>query len=100
MKDSEKAVASMAVTDAKGFPVDQPTFDAPPAWTIDDPSIASLNPSADGLSCEVVALKPGSANLSVGAAAGGKNFAGALPVLVTAGDAANIAISLGAPVPQ
>lgn len=101
MKDSEKATASLAVADAKGFPISPaPAFDAIPAWAIDDSSVASLSPSADGLSCDVIALKPGSVNLSVSAAVGGKPFAGSLPVLVVAGDASEISISLGSPVAQ
>lgn len=100
MKDTEKQTATIAVTDAKGFPVDQPTFDAAPAYAIDDPTVASLSPSADGLSCDVIALKPGSTNLNVAATAAGKDFAGTVPVLVTAGDAAQITLSLGAAVPQ
>lgn len=100
MKDTEKVTAVLAVTDAKNFPVPQPTFDSAPVWAIDDPTVASLSPSADGLSCDVIAIKPGSPNLSVAATAAGQNFAGTIPVLVTAGDAANIAITLGAPVAQ
>lgn len=101
MKDTEKATASLAEVDSKGFPVSpaQP-FDAAPAWAIDDPTVASLAPSADGTTCDVVAIKPGSANLSVSAAIGGVPFAGSSPVLVTAGDAVSIAIQLGAAVPQ
>lgn len=100
MKDSEKQTATIAVTDAKGFPVDQPVFDAPPAYTVDDPTVASLKPSDDGLSCDVIALAPGATKLNVAASAAGKDFAGSVDVLVTSGDAAAISISLGAAVPQ
>lgn len=103
MKDTEKATAVLAIADAKNFPLpaDQaPGFDSAPLWAIDDPTVATIAPSADGLSCDVVAQKPGQANLSVSASLGGNPFAGALPVLVTVGDAATIAIVLGAAVPQ
>ena len=101
MKDTEKVTASLAEVDAKGFPVDTPAaFDQPPAWSIDDPTIASLSPSADGSTCDVVAIKPGNANLSVAAQIGGQQFSGQTAVLVTSGDAASIAIQLGAPVAQ
>ncbi len=100
MKDSEQAVAALTEVDAKGAVLPTPAFDAPPAWAIDDPKVATLEPSADGLTCNVKAGLPGNANLSVSAAAGGKSYAGTLPVIVTPGDAASISISLGAPTPQ
>jgi hypothetical protein len=101
MKDTEQAVASLAEVDAKGFPVAvAPTFDAPPSWTVDDPTVVSLTPSADGTTCTVAGLKPGNFNLSVAASIAGKAFAGTLPSVVTAGDAAALSIVLGAPTPQ
>lgn len=100
MKDTQQVTASLAVTDSKLQPVAQPTFDSPPAWTIDNPAVATLTPSADGLSCLLVASLPGVANLTVSATASGQAFAGTLPVQVTVGDAAAISISLGTPVDQ
>lgn len=99
MLDSEKVVASLEIDDAKGFPVGG-SFDQPPVWSIDDPSIASLVPSADGMTCEVDGQKPGNAVLSVAAVLGGASFAGSVPVVVTAGSPAQIKIVLGAPVAQ
>ncbi len=37
----------------------------PVVWTIDNPATASIAPSADGLSCDVVGLTAGSATLTV-----------------------------------
>lgn len=99
MLDSEKAVAVIEIDDAKGFPVGG-AFDQAPAWSIDDPSIASLSPSDDGMSCEVVAIKPGNATLSVAAVLAGASLAGSCPVTVLAGAPAQIKVSLGAAVPQ
>lgn len=99
MKDTEKAVAAIELDDAKGFPTGG-AFDQPPVWSIDDETIASLNPAADGMSCEVVGQKPGNANLSVAGVLGGVSFQGASPVVVVGGDPAVIKVTLGAPVPQ
>src|SRR5262245_16156054 len=57
MKDTEKATATLELDDAKGFPTGD-AFDQPPVWEIDDAEIASLAPSADGLSCDVIGGKP------------------------------------------
>lgn len=103
VKDTEKAVAVLAISDLKGYPIDPanaPALDSAPAWAIDDPSVASLNPSADGLTCEVIGQKPGSTRLSASGALKGNSFAGEIPVLVSPGDAAKLTISLGEPVPQ
>ncbi len=99
MKDTEKATASLEIDDAKGFPTGA-GFDQPPVWSIDDDTIATLAPSADGLTCDVLGAKPGNAQLSVAGVAGGLSFVGACPVVVSAGDAASIKISLGDAVAQ
>jgi hypothetical protein len=99
MKDTEKQVASLEIDDAKGFPTGA-GFDQAPVWSIDDTSIATLNPSADGMTCEVVGQKPGNAQLSVAGVAGGTSYVGAAPVVVTAGDAATIKVTLGDAVAQ
>ena len=99
MKDTEKAVASIEIDDAKGFDTGL-GFDQPPVWSIDDPSIASLSVSEDGKTCEVAGLKPGNAKLSVAGVAQGVSYAGEEAVVVTAGDPAQIKITLGTPIPQ
>lgn len=99
MKDTEKVTAVIELDDAKGFPTGQ-AFDQAPLWSIDDESIATLAPSEDGLSCDVIGQKPGNALLSVAGVAGGVSYAGSIPVPVIAGDATQIKVSLGAPVAQ
>lgn len=37
----------------------------PVTWTIADPAIATLAPSADGLTCDVIAVAEGSTTLTV-----------------------------------
>lgn len=103
MKDTEKVVAVLAIADLKGYPIDPanaPALDSVPAWAIDDPSIASIVPSDDGLTCQVIGQKPGITNLHASAALKGNAFAGDIPVLVSPGDAAKLSISLGEPTPQ
>lgn len=102
MKDNEKATASIAEVDAKGFPVDNPkAFDVAPAWAIDDPTVATLAPSDDGTTCDVIAVKPGSAQLTVAGKIDGVEFASPpATVLVTSGDAVSISIKLGDAVAQ
>ena len=99
MKDTEKVVASIELDDAKGFPTGG-AFDQPPAWSVDDGSIVSLAPAADGMSCTIAGLKPGNANVSVAGTVGGQSFAGSVLVPVVAGDATQIKVSLGAPSAQ
>lgn len=40
-------------------------FDAPPSWSVDDLSVASVAPAADGLSAVVAYVGPGTAALTV-----------------------------------
>lgn len=99
MKDTEKVTASIELDDAKGFPTGT-AFDQPPVWTVDDPTIATLAPSADGMSCDIISQKPGNAQVSVAGVAAGVSYAGSVPVPVVAGDATQIKVSLGTPVAQ
>lgn len=99
MKDTEKVTLAIELDDAKGFPVGT-GFDQPPAWSIDDTTIATLAPAADGMSCDVIGQAPGNANVSVAGVAAGVSYAGALVVPVTAGDPAAIKLTAGAPVAQ
>ncbi len=99
MKDTEKVVASIELDDAKGFPTGQ-AFDQPPVWSVDDATVVSLAPAADGMSCVIAGQKPGNANVSVSGAVAGKSFAGSVAVPVVGGDAVAIKVNLGAAVPQ
>ena len=39
-------------------------FDAPPTWTSDTPSVATVSPATDGMSATVVAVAAGSATIT------------------------------------
>lgn len=99
VKDTEKVTIGIEIDDAKGFPTGT-AFDQPPAWSIDDTTIATLAPAADGMSCDVLGQAPGNANVSVAGVAAGVSYAGSLVVPVTAGDPASIKLTAGAPVAQ
>ncbi len=99
MKDTEKATATLEVDDAKGYPTGA-GFDQPPVWAVEDESIATLKPSDDGMSCDVIGQKPGNTKLSVAGVAGGQSYQGECPVVIVAGDAASIKVTLGEAVAQ
>lgn len=70
------------VVDAKGQPaVLDPAAAAAAVWSIDDASVASLAPAADGMSCAVSPLKVGQAKVSLSIPA-----AGAEPAIVASDD--------------
>lgn len=99
MKDTEEVTATIELDDAKGFPTGG-SFDQPPVWSVDDDTICTLAPSADGLSCDISGGNPGNANVSVAGVAGGVSYVGSVAVPVSAGDATQVKVSLGTPVPQ
>lgn len=99
VKDTEKVTLTIELDDAKGFPTGG-AFDQPPVWSIDDNTIATLAPAADGMSCDVLGAKPGNCNVSVAGVAAGTSYTGTLAIPVTAGDAAQIKVVAGAPVAQ
>lgn len=99
MKDNQQVTATLVAVDAKGNPAGP--FDAPPAWSMDDQTVASMMVAADGLSATFAALgKLGSTNVSVAGQVGGKSIVGTGVITVVAGDAVSIALQLGTPVDQ
>lgn len=103
LKDSEKVVLSVLIEDIKGQVLKGAAFDAPPAWGLDDAAIGDLNVATDGMSAEFVpnGSKLGIAHVQFSALIGGKSFAATSEdLIVIAGDAAQVAMSVGAPVPQ
>jgi hypothetical protein len=62
MKLKQKGILTVAFTDKNGAVA---PVDGPAQWQIDNPSVASLAPSPDGLTCEVLSLAPGSAKVTV-----------------------------------
>lgn len=60
-------------------------FDAPPTWTVDTPTVATIAPATDGLSVAVTQVGPGTATVSASAAIGGAPFTASEVVTVTPG---------------
>lgn len=102
LKDSDNLPLSIAIKDLKN---NDAKVDGVPAWSVTDPSLASLAVADDGMSA---VLSPvgglGAFKVQVHAdadlGADIKDILGEMDVDIIAGDAATIAISAGAPVPQ
>jgi hypothetical protein len=102
LTDTQKDDLGVTFTDAKGNPA---LVDGAPAWSVSDPTILSVTPTADGMGATIAALGPlGSCQVSVTADAdmGGdvKALVGTLDVSVVAGAAVSANISAGAPTEQ
>lgn len=68
-------------------------------WAVDNPTIVSLTPSADGLTCDVAALAPGTATITVTAQNGvGATLTDTGAVTVTPDAATALNLSFGTPV--
>lgn len=92
LKDNEQFSISVEVDDSKGFPVSGDAV----TYTAADPSVVSLQPSDDGLSCLIVAGNPGSTVVTVSDG----TITATEAVDVVAGDAATFKITEGAAEPQ
>lgn len=88
---TQKFTYTISIEDRLGKPA---AVDGVPQWASSNPNVATVNPSADGLSCEVVAGVPGVTTISVTAdadlGAGVVNLAGTEDVTVTPAAAATI----------
>ena len=93
--DNQKVLLTISGgLDAKGDPA---VITDVPAWSSSVPAVAALTPSADGLSCEVVAGTPGIAQVTVTDAAGAT---AAVDFTIVGGPAVSFAITAGVPVTQ
>ena len=101
LTDSQKAALTIAPVDAKGAPA---SLDGAPVWASSDETIVTVAASADGLSAEVSAVRPGAATVTVTGDSligdGTTPIVGTLDVTVIAGQAVKIDITAGAPVDQ
>ena len=95
LKDNQQVALSLHATDAKGFVVNEPG-DVTLAWSSSDDTVVSVQPAADGLSCEAVAGNPGSALVNVTDG----TRTGSLAFDVTAGDVSAITVEAGTPEDQ
>ncbi len=97
--DSEQVVASLVLEDAAGAPSGGAP-DQPPVWAIDDTSLASLTPSADGMSCTIAGKKPGNASISAAFTLGGASMAASGALAILAGAPTQVVLQFGAPSAQ
>ena len=92
----EKVSLMIQPVNAKGNPA---PIDGVPVWTISDPTVATLTVADDGLTASLVAINPGSVQITVQADAdlgpGTKLITGTLDVTVTAAEAVAINIIPG-----
>jgi hypothetical protein len=92
MQDNEYVTLSSAATDAEG----NPTADTGLTWAVDQPTLATLVPSADGTQVNVGAAGPlGTVNVTLTDAAG--NVSPADPITIVSGPATSLGISAGTP---
>lgn len=99
---SQYVDVAVAFVDKKGNPA---KVDGTPAWAVDNPNVAALQPAVDGLSCKVLAAGPlGTAKVSVTAdadlGAGVVPVAGVLDVDIVAGQATLVTLTPGTPQEQ
>ena len=92
----EKVSLMIQPVNAKGNPA---PIDGIPVWTTSDPTVATLIVADDGLTASLVAINPGSVQITVQADAdlgpGTKLITGTLDVTVTAAEAVSINIIPG-----
>lgn len=104
MTDSQVLpLGPIAFTDKKGNPVTAPTGIAV-AWSVDNPNLATLTPSADGLSCDVASVGPlGSVVVSVAvtdSTSGSALAGGSVEIDIVSGAPSQVTIPVGSPTEQ
>lgn len=98
LKDNNQLPISISPADEFGNPT-QSAFDAAPTWSVDDVSIATVSPAADGLSAVVTPTgKLGSCNVQALGLVGGNQIQGTLELDIIAGDVAEVTLTPGSPV--
>jgi len=99
LKVNDSLPISIQAADEFGNPT-AAAFDAPPAWSSSDDSVASVVASPDGLSAQVTSPsgKLASATIQASGLVGGAPVVGSLQIDMIAGDVAAIVMAPGAPV--
>lgn len=98
IKDDEQVVYTLTGTDDRGNPVETPTFDATPTWTVADTSLITATPSSDGLTCTAAAVGPeGTTTLTLAATAGGKSVGSVDTIAVTSSAPVKVVLTPGTP---
>lgn len=98
LQDDQHCPLSIQADDKAGNPVTLPVGAV--TWSSSNPSVATVTPSADGMTADVAATGPlGSAQVGVAVdLGGGQQLTGTLDVTIVAGAAASILIVPGTPV--
>ena len=94
--DLQQFTASVAEVDSKNQPVTGDNL----SWAIDDPSVASVTPSADGYSAVIAGLADGTANYTVTDNTVSPPLTGGGSVTVVSSAATSLIVSEGAPEDQ
>jgi hypothetical protein len=94
--DTQQYTASVGEADSKQQPVTGDNL----AWTIDQPAVASITPSADGYSAVIAGLTDGTATYTVTDSTVNPPLTGSGTVVVVSSAATSLVISEGAPEPQ
>lgn len=95
LKDNQQVPLTVHAKDAKGFDTNE-AGDVVITWDTSDAAVVSLQPSADGLTCEAVAGVPGSALVTVSDG----TRSGSLAFDVTPGGVSSITVEAGVPEDQ
>jgi hypothetical protein len=98
LTDVQHAALTLEADDAAGNPVSF-NFPSPPTWSSSDPTVLTVNPSADGSSADIATTgKLGGAQVSVsGTDADGAALTGLLDVTVVTSKATTFKIVAGTP---
>jgi hypothetical protein len=91
LQDTQEVTLTLGLKDSVG---NAGIVEAVPVWSVDDATIASVTPAADGLSAVVAAVGLGAATVSVLV----NGITQTLGVTVVGGDATQISINVGTPV--
>jgi hypothetical protein len=102
LRDDFKVTLFVAPVDKFGNPA---TIDGAAVWASSDETVATVVPSADSLSCDVLPVgKVGSVQISATADAdmgdGIKPVSGTIDIEVVAGETVSMGVAAGAPVPN
>lgn len=100
MKVNDQLPITIQAADEFGNPTSA-NFDAPPAWSVSDSTVATVTPAADGLSAVVTSPsgKLASCTVQVAGTVGGQPVQGSLQLTMVAGDTAEITLAPGTPTP-
>ena len=100
--DDQKTIARPQLADKIGNPIAGEALAGPPTYMVSDPTILTIAPDADGMSCDVVTTgKLGTATLiCTGSTADGTAVSGQVDFTVTTDVAATVNLAIDAPTPR